>query len=272
MSDSEKEIEKEVEEDEELNEVDDEEEVDIKNIINEDKYTLRELREYCKKNGIKGYSNLNKDDLKNKVLNHALQLSIGSNVKEVYDKDIYTIDILEKQYNRFRKYNQRLIKDSKEIGINFRACNMPEYISENIVKFILRSLGHLVIWNCIGDLQCSEFGKLECKCLASDGPSSFSPNKKESWTKIFFLDARNYLTKNHFILYCVNLSNTSDEWKNVMVNKTQTMFQQQLQGKRPRISWDKLYPQIKDYVDILFNDTFDTLINVNTVSTSQQEE
>jgi len=122
---------------------------------------------------------------------------------------------------------------------------MPEDISENMVKFIIRlRLGDATSnWpkssTCTkklsGDLVSLREGVQEVKCFTSDGPLSFGP--KEAWNVIYFLDARNWLD-NKYVLWRVNLSNTSNEWKNIKVNETQTIADQSAQGRRPRNSWE----------------------------------
>ena len=39
----------------------------------------------------------------------------------------------------------------------------------------------------------------------------------------------------------------------------QTHFDQCNEGRRPRISWEKLYPQIKEKTSLIFNGTFDEI-------------
>ena len=245
---------------------------DVKTTIEEDGYNIKDLKTICKEYSIRNYSNRSKAELKNMIISHILQKTIKKNVNEVYEHDKYTVELLAKQYSSFKEYVTSIVVDMEETGMSFRIPNMPEYISENIIKFILRSVGHKVVWNGLGELQSSEDGKLEFKCFATSSPCSFSYNRKDTWNKIYFLDSREYLEEDRFILYCVNLSNTSDEWKNIMVNKTDTMESQQKQKKRPRISWDKLYTQIEDHVDIVFDGTFQDIVNNNTDSDNGNEE
>lgn len=89
--------------------------------------------------------------------------------------------------------------------------------------------------------------------------------------KIRFFGIPEYITENiikfardwlndKYILYRVELKYISDEWKNIKVNKTQTFDDQCKQGRRPRINWFSLYPQICSYCKIIFNGSFYDLI------------
>lgn len=49
-----------------------------------------------------------------------------------------------------------------------------------------------------------------------------------------------------FILWKLNLSNESPEWKHIKMNKTQTYEKQCKEGRRPHISWDNIHFQIPD--------------------------
>lgn len=63
---------------------------------------------------------------------------------------------------------------------------------------------------------------------------------------IYFLDARNWLT-DQFILYRIPLKRSSPEWGNIKISNTQTFQDQIKQGRRPRISWNSLFPQIQTH-------------------------
>ena len=65
------------------------------------------------------------------------------------------------------------------------------------------------------------------------------------WDILYFLDARNWLKNDMFILYKIPYKRTSIEWQNIKISKTQTFEDQTKQGRRPRINWDSLKNQIK---------------------------
>jgi hypothetical protein len=170
-------------------------------------------------------------------------------------KDTYTPEVLKARFALHRTYVQGSIEVSKKYGIKFRYPSIPEDISENLVKFILHKKGDTTSsWNCGGDLLSSIEGKQECKCFTSDGPPSFTPSSE--WDVIYFLDARFWLD-NRFKLFKVDLKRTSDEWKNIKVSKKQSFDDQCKQGRRPRITWDSLYPQISQFCTEVYSGDFE---------------
>lgn len=174
--------------------------------------------------------------------------------------DNYTQDVLIQQYNLFKQFVEGRIKTTKQLQVKVRLPGMPEDISENIIKFILHNKLNDTTssWNCKGDLISEKEGKQECKCFTSNGPPSFTPSSE--WDIIYFLDARNWLD-DKFILYKVSLKRTSNEWKNIKVNKTSTFADQCAQGRRPRITWESLYPQITNYCTKIYEGTFNDIFN-----------
>ena len=139
-----------------------------------------------------------------------------------------------------------------------RLPNFPEFLSENIIKYLLcNKLNDITSTrNCKGDLFSQKEGIQECKCFTSDGPLSFTPSSK--WDVLYFLDLRHWLN-NTFILYRVPLKNTSKEWTNIKVNKIETYEDQAKQGRRPRIIWESLYPQIAPYCSKVYEGTFEDI-------------
>jgi len=172
----------------------------------------------------------------------------------------FSIELLKEHYFNEKRYVQEKISISKKYNNRtIRNSGIPEYISENIIKFAIQKQGdNSVYWNCEkGDLVSDVSGKLECKCFTSNGPISFSPSS--GWDKIYFLDARQWL-KDKYTIYEVELKYSSNEWGEIMLNKTETFRDQCKQKRRPRIQWDKLYPQISSYCKVIFDDTFYNLI------------
>ena len=145
---------------------------------------------------------------------------------------------------------------------------MPEDISENIAKFIIhRVVGDTASkWTkgikeekgkkITGDLISEKEGTQEVKCFTSDGPPTFGPN--ENWDVIYFLDAREWM-KERFVLWRVPLKNNSPEWRGIKVNKNETYAEHSEQGRRPRITWDSLRPQIEEHAQKVFDGTFDSI-------------
>ena len=176
-------------------------------------------------------------------------------------EDTYTKDILKKLYGLHKVYYNEMLNTTKKIGLNIRLPGIPEHISENIIKFILHNKlkDTTSSSDCKkGDLQSEKEGNQECKCFISDGPISFTPSS--DWNVIYFLDARNWIN-DKFILYRVLLKRTSSEWKNIKISKTQTFEDQTKQGRRPRITWKFLQPQISSYCNKVYDGTFDDIFN-----------
>jgi len=167
----------------------------------------------------------------------------------------YTKEKLKEQYNIHQSYVKARIETTTQLGIKVRLPSIPEDISENIVKQIIihRLNDKTSTWDCKGDLQSKKEGKQECKCFTSDGPLSFTPTSE--WDVIYFLDATNWLHDN-FILYRIPLKKSSAEWKKIKVSKTQTFEDQSSQKRRPRITWESLYPQIECYCSKVYEGTF----------------
>lgn len=218
------------------------------------KKSVKDLKCMCKEKGIKGYSNKKKDEL---IM--MLHSSKNEPVNVETAEETYTEEILKMQYELHKSYVKGRIDTTKKIGIKVRLPSIPEDITENIVKNIIHNKlnDKTSRWDCKeGDLQSKKEGKQEVKCFTSDGPSSFTP--KSNWDVIYFLDAIKWLD-DKFILYRIPLKRTSPEWKNIKVNKTQTMENQAEQGRRPRITWDSLLPQIESYCSKVYEGTFENI-------------
>jgi len=173
--------------------------------------------------------------------------------------DTYTIQTLKQQYLLHKNYQKERMKILPLV--NVRMSGIPEDISENLIKFILHTNGDTTSrWNNkTGDLFSEKEGKQECKCFTSSGPISFTPSS--NWDVLYCLDARQW-TDDKFILYKINLSKKSEKWKNVKVSKKQTFDDQSKQGRRPRITWDALFPQIDEHCEKVFEgNIFDLVIN-----------
>ena len=150
-----------------------------------------------------------------------------------------------------------------EIYRNEKTLNTVDKLwnSKGKLKFILHSNGDTTSrWNNkTGDLFSEKEGKQECKCFTSGGPISFTPSS--NWDVLYCLDARQW-TNDNFILYKIKLSKNSEEWKNIKVSRKQTFDNQAKQGRRPRITWDALFPQIEEHCEKVFEgNIFDLVIN-----------
>ena len=86
----------------------------------------------------------------------------------------------------------------------------------------------------------------------------FTPSS--GWNVIYFLDATQWLD-NKFKLYRLPLTYDSLIWQNIKINQKQTFGEQANAGRRPRIGWKSLYPQIKDYAKKFGLELLKTLLN-----------
>ena len=176
-------------------------------------------------------------------------------------KDLYTAEILMKRFYAYKKKYIETLEIIKETGLPIRQENPPEDITENIVKFILhRGDDPSCMWaksiKKKGDLYSTKYDIPEVKSFTSNGPSSFGP--KKVFGVIYFLDLRKWLD-NQIILWKVNLTNESPEWKNLKMNKTQTHQEQCDEKRRPHISWDKIYEQLNTHCEEIYNGTFEDI-------------
>ena len=141
--------------------------------------------------------------------------------------------------------------------------NFPSEISENIVKYAFyKKYKFYPQWNIkSGDLIVPIKNNniiIKVKSFSSLGPSSFGPNEK--WDILYFVYAINYI-KQKFIIYEIKLSNSSEIFSNIKINKNETYKFQCLQKRRPRINFYNLFPQIKKYTTIIFDGYFRDLKN-----------
>lgn len=199
--------------------------------------------------------------------------------------DPYNEEILTKRLNSYRKFitdtiemNKILVdtiddpKRKKEKII--RQSNIPEDISENIAKYIIRNkLGKKkIVWAKMvgktGDLVIGH-NIVEVKAFTSDGPSSFGP--KKIFDIIYFLDLRKWL-ENKIVLWEVSLTNNSSEWKNIKMNEEETHEQSAEAGKRPHISWENIKSQIPlDKYKCVYEGTFEGIFTPSTAEPACQQ-
>lgn len=232
--------------------------------------TITQYRQCLKANGVKDYSDKNKKEFIMMWEQHIAQIEQPTSSSEdekstpkemkTEKEDTYTLDVLKERYTLHRNYIVESKELAKRLGIHFRLPSIPEDISENLIKFALRCRHDPTSsWNTktSGDLLSALEGKQECKCFTSVGPISFTPSS--NWDVIYFLDATRWL-EDHFILYRVPLQMISTEWKEIKINKNQTFYAQTQQGRRPRIGWSQLYPQLQAHCKKIAEGSFEVFI------------
>lgn len=220
--------------------------------------SINELKSICKQRKIKGVSGKNKQVLVN-MINENETNPVSTPTTLSSHEDSYTKEILQRRYAGHKAYIESVLEIKKQTSLDIRLPCIPEDISENIVKFILhyKLNDKTSRWDCKkGDLQSQQEGKQEVKCFTSVGPLSFTPSSE--WDVIYFLDARDWLN-DKFILYRITLKRTSEEWKNIKLNKTQTFEDQTKQGRRPRMSWEFLKPYVEQFCTKVYEGTFDDI-------------
>lgn len=171
--------------------------------------------------------------------------------------DPVTREALCERYNHHKQYEMKNIEMDKRYGYKTRRHGLPEDISENIIKFVIRNKcgDKKVVWSLTGDLNSGK-RLLECKSFISNGPISFGPDQK--WDEIYFLDARDWLD-NRLVIYLVCLPSEHSIWKNIKVSKTDSKSSQSNDGRRPRINWERLYPQIAEHCQKIFEGAFEDI-------------
>jgi hypothetical protein len=179
--------------------------------------------------------------------------------------DTYTPEVLRERYSMYRATCLHTAKLIEQTGLPIRHQNPPEDITENIAKEIIKNYDNdpSCKWaksiGVPGDLYSDKYSidmPIEIKALTSDGPSSFGPNKK--FGVIYFLDMREW-KNDKFILWRVNVTHESTEWKQIKMNKTQTNGEQCDEKRRPHISWDKIHEQIPEKCEKVYEGTFDNI-------------
>lgn len=172
--------------------------------------------------------------------------------------DGMTFELLAKcidNYNSTVTFENEINKQLKYKKI--RQTNFLSHISENIAKFAYYKKHNIMpTWDTkTGDLEIkSNKKKLKIEVKGSinlsNGPPTFGPTEK--WNIILFVDAINTMKK-RYIVYEFNISNASDKWKNLKINKTQTFEDQCKQKRRPRLKFSEIKKQLLNDCVIIFN-------------------
>lgn len=145
-------------------------------------------------------------------------------------------DILFNIYNEWRSLSNTL----KSLASNARAVNTPELLSEGIFSLTMgvvrkeevkgtKNLKPKTSFDCF-DLRTNERIQVKATAVEKD-VTSFGP--KSVWDKLYFVDFyRKGNWDGTFDIYLID----NDDIYNHKVNAKQTLKEQQLEGKRPRLS------------------------------------
>lgn len=161
------------------------------------------------------------------------------------------------------EFNKKLESSNNPLE---RLPNIPSGVSENVTLQVLQKRGDNSCTRITqtGDLFSKKDGKIEIKCFSSIGPSSFGP--KCTWNIICFVDATEWLD-NKYIIYRLNLSNSTDEWQNVKMNQEETFGDKCEKGQRPRMAWENIRKQIDPrHIEIIFDGSFEDIVKIEPLS------
>ncbi len=174
--------------------------------------------------------------------------------------DSYTSSVLKNEYNALVTYINHRVNTKSTLPV--RLPIIPEDVSENIVKFVIRNYlkDTTCKWsktiNKSGDLFSEKEGQIEVKCYTSDGPISFGP--KESWDSLYLLDATKF-TSGLFTVWRLPYKNTSTEIKSLKVNKTQTFEEQSTEKRRPRLNPKSFHQCLGQHAQKVFEGSFESI-------------
>jgi len=184
---------------------------------------------------------------------------------KVIKEDLYTKEVLDKRWGLYREKALATDELIQATGLPIRHENTPEDITENMAKFIIRnhdgdeSCKWAKCIGAIGDVSSDKYPSPrppEIKSFTSSGPSSFGPKKK--FGVIYFLDLQGW-KKNIIALWKANITDESTEWKNIKINKNNTLESQCKAGRRPHIGWENIYPQIQQLCTKVFEGTYEEI-------------
>jgi hypothetical protein len=155
---------------------------------------------------------------------------------------------------------KREIEFTARFGLKHRREGMSAELSENIIKYAIRSRGDATCtWACeVGDLYSDVEKVQECKSFTSTGPTSFGPHQK--WDVIYFLDARGAL-EDKLVIWRIGLPSVHEFWTTLPVNKTQTKADQAGEDRRPRQQWSVIQERVTathpEAITEFYNGTFE---------------
>lgn len=181
-------------------------------------------------------------------------------------EDTYTEEMLREAFTDFRTHYGTRLAMKERIHGAIRCPNTPEDISENFLKFVIRTkVGVPSSWAKLvgrpGDLWSEVEGVQECKWITSEGPCSFGPDK--DWDVIYFGDAREWLS-DRFRIYRVALSAKSPVWQAIRMSATETFGAQCAQGRRPHIVWEALRPQLGTHCQLIYEGGLEGIFSNDT--------
>ena len=191
---------------------------------------------------------LNEDELKIAKNEEKILKETHINEKMVNEKYELSKSEIRQLFMSYKFYCLQIKKIYKNKNKKTRLPNFPSDISENIIRqYILQKECVKCVWNTkYGDLKKILEKKtlvIEVKTFASEGPTSFGPT--EHWDEIYFLDATEFMDGD-IKIFRLSVSDLSESFRNVQINKKQTYGDQCLEKRRPRICFKYLKKQLND--------------------------
>lgn len=125
-----------------------------------------------------------------------------------------------------------------------RRPNIPEILSESIIKYIIKQIDPCVEFeSCSGDITIKNGPRIESKCDSSGGPMSFGPT--ERWDYLYILIVDKFLHQGK--LYIAPYSNKSMQIRTIPMGKNGSTFLDKInRGIRPHVQFNIINEHLKN--------------------------
>ena len=185
-------------------------------------------------------------------------IALMNNIFKNEQENSFSFDDLKRMLSFYTHYRKTVVEANQNINgaRKIRAPNFPSEISENIAKYALfLKYGTMPNWQVkSGDLEIfheKKIKKIEVKGFTTISPSSFGPT--EAWDHLVFVDGCDF-EKGNFKVFEIKLSNVSEQFGKIKLNKTQTFKDVADQKKRGRGEFYKIFkPFVEDHCEVIFN-------------------
>ena len=191
------------------------------------------------------------------------------------------VDLYISYLRSVKEHNHVLYEKAK--GFKTRHSNLSEHFTENTLKWHLRKEDEDVVCCRLtakkgGDLCSTTKGMIQCKTFTSVGPISFGPTEK--WDVLYFVDMMYLFTDNRIRIWHLPLANTSEAWRNIQLKKKRddvapvghTIGEQAMAGRRPRIPFSALKPQVANLIELVFEGTLEDAVGLTPEEVAQARQ
>jgi len=161
----------------------------------------------------------------------------------------YTVDILRRRYKTHKECCLDLHDIKQLTNLPIKTPILPRDITENTVKYIIRKYDNdpTCSWGSRGIYSELYDGRSQPELYAFESEIMSPPFcPKQYFGVMYILDMRKWLIHDIIVLWKVNVTNETPEWKQIKINNTTTYEEAHVNGKRPYISWKKIYEQLPD--------------------------